>query len=112
MFAHLTAKTQTGETKRYKGHGELADNVIVSWKAKGYTEITDSRVATAKVETIAAPAEPATGQTGRVGKGAKIHKIVSGHAKCGASFRINRIITGAKGREVYITNEPVTCRGC
>lgn len=109
MFAHLTAKTQTGETKTYRGHEENANAVLISWKAKGYTEITDSRDA---VKAAPAPVADTTDKTGRVGKGVKIHRIIAGHAKCGASFRRNRIITGATGRDVTITGEAVTCTGC
>jgi len=108
MFAYLTAQTATGEAKNWKGHGELATAVLRSWEAKGYTNITDSRTAPAKVTPIATPVAKATEQTGRVGKGHQVHRIAAGSSVCGASFRRGF----GTNRPVFVTGEAVTCKSC
>lgn len=78
----------------------LADRFAAGLIRTGYDIVKAAPVA----ETVPAAL------TGRVGKGLAVHRIVEGHAACGASFRKGHSFHTA--RKVAVTGETVTCRSC
>lgn len=99
--------TKNGKTGSKKVHAFALENELAAFRRFGYEILSPAPAA--PVETPAAPVEE-IGTTGTVGKGRKVHRIVVGHAICGASHRRNSL--GKAGREVHITGQEVTCGSC
>lgn len=93
---------RNGETNSRKVHSFALDNTLASYRAAGYTIISDgSTPVPAKVEA------PATGTTGRVGNGLTVHKLVEGGGtECGTGYR------RGKNLEFKVTGETVNCARC
>lgn len=86
----------------------LADTFVASFVRYGYTNVA-VQGETEKVEESAAEVATKTAEvrTGRTRTGKVVHELVLNGAKCGASFRRNRL-----GNAVQVTGEAVTCLNC
>ena len=100
-------KAKSGKTGSKKVHDFALENELAAFRRFGYVILSP----VAKVVEVS-PVVPVEeiGTTGTVGKGKKVHRIVVGHAVCGASYRRNSL--GNSARQVRITGQAVTCGNC
>lgn len=92
---------RNGQAGTKKVHGFALETTLASFRAAGYTIVSDG---SAPAPVVA----PAAEQTGRVGEGRQVHRIVGGAAHCGTSYR-----RGMKGNlDVRVTGEEMTCSKC
>lgn len=104
----ITATKPNGDKVAKQVPAHRADDFVAYFVAYGYTDVSDDRAATKSVEVKAeATAEREAVRTGRTRTGKVVHELVLGSAKCGASFRRNRL-----GNTVKVTGETVTCVNC